>query len=74
MFSIKRCYSRQKQDIFFKTSKITVFEILAFNFCLEEKRQLYCSRILTYCTYFYEKMKELVFFFNCNLPPNIVRC
>ena len=38
--SIKRCYSMQKRTIFFKMCKIIVFEILTFDFYLEEKRQL----------------------------------
>ena len=47
-----------------------VFEILKFDFCLEQKRQLETTFYMNVSTlYINEKMKELVY-----PPPNIVRC
>ena len=47
-----------------------VFEILTFDFSLEEKRQLKTTFYMNVSTlYINEKMKELVY-----PPPNIVHC
>ena len=61
---IKRCQIRQKSAIIFKRRKIMVFEILTFDFYLEEKRKLYMNATTNHN----EKLKELVY-----SPLNIVR-